>query len=87
MAAFADFPVIVAGGGLTQSTHGALAGQDFFRTMGVPARIGPYLFAQRSEGGRATYRRYRLRRKTFRTSRRLTPAQYGELVDVPPEAS
>lgn len=40
MAAFADFPVVVAGGGLPQSTHGAMADQDFFGVMGVPARIG-----------------------------------------------
>jgi len=40
MAAFADFPVIVAGGDLPQSTHGAMADQDFFGVMGVPARIG-----------------------------------------------
>jgi putative ABC transport system permease protein len=40
MSAFADFPVVVAGGSLPQSTHGALADQDFFGAMGVPARIG-----------------------------------------------
>lgn len=40
MSAFADGPVIVAGGGVPESTRGALAGQDFFPMLGVPAHIG-----------------------------------------------
>ena len=37
IAAFADFPVIVAGGELPLSTRGALADENFFTTLGVSA--------------------------------------------------
>ncbi len=40
MAVFADFPVIVAGGELPQSTRGALADQNFFATIGAAAQLG-----------------------------------------------
>ncbi len=40
MTAFADFPVIVAGGDLPLSTHGALADESFFTTLGVSAQLG-----------------------------------------------
>jgi len=40
MSAFADFPVIVAGGELPQSTRGALADENFFATLGASARLG-----------------------------------------------
>ena len=40
MTAFADFPVIVAGGDLPLSTHGALVDESFFTTLGVSAHLG-----------------------------------------------
>jgi putative ABC transport system permease protein len=40
MTAFADFPVIVAGGELPLSTRGALADERFFGTLGVSAHLG-----------------------------------------------
>ena len=40
MTAFADFPVIVAGGELPLSTRGALADESFFTTLGVSAHLG-----------------------------------------------
>src|SRR4051812_11790218 len=40
MTAFADFPVIVAGGELPQSTRGALADESFFATLGMSAHLG-----------------------------------------------
>ncbi|MBV8819156.1 MAG: ABC transporter permease [Acidobacteriaceae bacterium] len=40
MTAFADFPVIVAGGELARSTRGALADESFFKTLGVSAHLG-----------------------------------------------
>jgi len=40
MTAFADFPVIVAGGELPLSTQGALADEAFFPTLGVSAHLG-----------------------------------------------
>ena len=40
MTAFADFPVIVAGGELPLSTRGALADENFFATLGVSAHLG-----------------------------------------------
>src|SRR4051794_26951378 len=40
MTAFADFPVIVAGGELPQNTRGALADERFFATLGTFADLG-----------------------------------------------
>lgn len=40
ISAFADFPVIVAGGELPLNTRGALADESFFGTLGVPAYLG-----------------------------------------------
>lgn len=40
MSVFADFPVIVAGGELPESTQGALADESFFKTLGLSAYRG-----------------------------------------------
>jgi putative ABC transport system permease protein len=40
LTAFADFPVIVAGGEIPRSTRGALADESFFTTLGVSAHLG-----------------------------------------------
>jgi putative ABC transport system permease protein len=51
MTAFADFPVIVAGGELPQSTRGALADEGFFTTLGVSAHLGRTFAADEVKAG------------------------------------
>jgi putative ABC transport system permease protein len=53
MAAFADFPVIVAGGELPLSTRGALADERFFKTLGVSAHLGRTFAADEVKFGAA----------------------------------
>ena len=51
MTAFADFPVIVAGGELPLSTRGALADESFLTTLGVSAHLGRTLAADEVKTG------------------------------------
>jgi putative ABC transport system permease protein len=53
MTAFADFPVIVAGGELPLSTRGALADESFFTTLGVSASLGRAFGADEVKPGAA----------------------------------
>lgn len=53
MTAFADFPVIVAGGDLPLSTRGALADESLFTTLGVSAHLGRTFAADEVKVGAA----------------------------------
>src|SRR5580658_1209113 len=53
MTAFADFPVIVAGGEIPLSTRGALADESFFTTLGISAYLGRTFAADEVKVGAA----------------------------------
>ena len=53
MTAFADFPVIVAGGELPLSTRGALTDESLFTTLGVSAHLGRTFAADEVKVGAA----------------------------------
>lgn len=53
ISAYADFPVVVAGGEQPLNTRGALADEGFFPTLGVPARVGRTFTADEVKVGAA----------------------------------